>query len=275
MSLQLTDAPGDVTHAVVTISKIYLQGSANDTVVLMSTPVTVDLTTLAHTTSQLVQNVSVPTGTYAQLRFVVTGAYIAVDDGNGGLNYYVTSSNAPALPSGVTAFGTLQCPSCAQSGIKVILPSTTLAVSGQQTLLVDFNVGESFGHQAGSSGQWILHPVLKATSVATSATVTAMIQADVGVNLPIIGTDTVRFSDFRAVLGQSSGVADTVNFSSTTAAGVYAATFPFLVPGTDTVKILAPSGVTAFVTTPGIPQIITVGAGAMDTTAFTLTSITP
>lgn len=275
MSMQLTDAPGDVQHAVVVISQIYLQGDTGR-VVLKSTPVTVDLTTLqSPTTATLLQNVPVPTGTYAQLRFVVTGGYIAVANGTGGSNYYVTSSGAPALPTGVTASGTLQCPSCGQSGIKVLLPNDAISVSGQQTLLVDFNVGESFGHSAGSSGQWVMHPVLKATSVAVSGSVTATILAGTGVTLPIIGTDTVRFSDFIAILTEPSGSKDTVNFSSTTTAGVYAANFPFLVPGTYSLNVVAPTNITAFATTPSIPQTISVASGASDTTAFTLTSVSP
>jgi len=276
MTIHLTDAPGDVKHAVVIISKVYLQGGGNDTVTLRSTPDTVDLTTLVSpATATLLQNVSVPAATYAQLRFVVSGAYIAVDDGNGGLNYYATSTNAPTLPIGATLTGTLQCPSCAQSGIKVSLPHDTISVSGQQSLLVDFNVGESFGHAAGNSGQWVMHPSLKATSVETSGTITATIQAGSSVTLPIIGSDTVKFSDFAAVLSEPSGVKDTVNFSGTTTAGVYAATFPYLVPGSYSVDVLAPSSITAYATTPTLPSSITLGSGASDTTAITLTSVTP
>lgn len=280
LSIRLTDAPGDVQHAVVTISKIYLQGSESDTgsIVLMSTPVTTDLTTLAHTTTSLVQNVSVPAGKYSQLRFVVTGAYIAVDDGHGGSTIYATSSDYAGLPAGSTVSGTLRCPSCAQSGLKVILPGDSISVAGNQSLTVDFNVAESFGHQAGNSGQWIMHPVLKAISVGTvtAATYTTTIQtSDTSVKLPIVGTDTVTFSAFSAVLTPPSGPADTVAFSGTTTAGLYAASFANLLPGTYTVSILAPSAVTAFVTAPTIPQTITIASGANDTTAFHLTSVTP
>jgi len=120
-----------------------------------------------------------------------------------------------------------------------------------------------------------MHPSLKATSVATSATITATIQAGTGVSLPIIGTDTVQFSNFAAVLSEPSGVKDTVNFSGTSTAGLYAAAFPFLVPGTYTIDVLAPSNVTAYATTPTLPQTIVLGSGASDTTAMTLTSVTP
>src|SRR5574337_1492993 len=67
VSLLLKDAPGDIKAAVVTISEVDLQGSGGSTV-LMSTPTTTDLTTLASTTASLVQNAVVPAGTYTQLR---------------------------------------------------------------------------------------------------------------------------------------------------------------------------------------------------------------
>ena len=277
MTLRLTDAPGDVQHAVVIISKVYLQGgTTGDTITLLSQPDTADLTTLAApATMTLARNVPIPAGSYDQLRFVVTGGYVAVANSGGGTDYYVTSSGAPLLPTNANVVGTLRCPSCAQSGIKVILPHDTIAVQGNQALLVDFNVAESFGHVAGHSGQWIMHPTMKATSVATSGSIMATIQSDVGVSLPIVGTDTVRFSDFIAVLTEPSGAQDTVNFSSTATTGVYAANFPYLVPGTYSLDIAAPTAVTAFATTPSLPQTITLGSGAMDSTGFTVTTISP
>src|SRR5690349_10356492 len=72
VSLLLTDAPGDVKSAVVTISEIDLQGTGGSQV-LLNTPVTVDLLTLAGSTAQLVKDAVVPSGRYAQMRFVITG----------------------------------------------------------------------------------------------------------------------------------------------------------------------------------------------------------
>jgi hypothetical protein len=98
-SVRLTDAPGDVQAAVVTIAEIDLQGSHGSTV-LMNTPVTTDLTTLAGTTTELVSGAVVPPGTYAQLRFVITGAYIKVDNGDGTSSIYASSPDYAGLPSG-------------------------------------------------------------------------------------------------------------------------------------------------------------------------------
>jgi len=71
-SVKLTDAPGPFKSAKVTISEVYLQGSGGKTS-LSSTPTTVSLLELQNATLDLVKNVEIPTGTYNQLRIVVTG----------------------------------------------------------------------------------------------------------------------------------------------------------------------------------------------------------
>src|SRR5262245_25322851 len=70
VSLKLTDAPGDVTAAVVTIDQVYLQPAGADSndatarVILRDTPMTVNLLTLAGTTRNLVNDAAVPGGKY-------------------------------------------------------------------------------------------------------------------------------------------------------------------------------------------------------------------
>ena len=59
VSILLTDAAGDVEAAVVTISKIYLQGEGGE-VVLMEGAVTTDLLTLANDAATLVEDASSP-----------------------------------------------------------------------------------------------------------------------------------------------------------------------------------------------------------------------
>lgn len=164
LSIMLTDAPGDVKAAVVTIDEIYLQGSGR--VVLMDQPVTTDLLTLADSTTDLVKDAVVPAGSYGQLRFVVSGAYIEVDNGDGTTSIYATSPDYAGLPSDAQVAGTLQTPSFDQSGLKVNLPDGALHLEAEgKTLLVDFDVSESFGHESGDASSWIMHPVLKATDL--------------------------------------------------------------------------------------------------------------
>ena len=164
-SVMLKDAPGDVQKAVVTISEVSLVGSGG-VQVLNQTPTTVDLLTLAATAITLVQGVEVPSGSYSQLRFKITGACLAVDDGSGGSAVYATTGY-DATPCGTAAPGTLQAPSYAESGLKVTMAAGALELTGpEQIVLVDFDVSQSFGHEA--SG-WVMHPVITGAELDTEA----------------------------------------------------------------------------------------------------------
>lgn len=162
LSVLLTDAPGDVHSAVVTISSVYLQGGPGGRTVLVDSLFTTDLLTLANTTADLVKDVSAPEGTYAQLRIVVDGGYIEVENEDSSTSIYASSADYEGLPDGATVDGTLVMPSFAQSGLKVNFPGDAqLVLEGEeQVLLVDFDVSQSFGQEAGASGSWVMHPVL-------------------------------------------------------------------------------------------------------------------
>lgn len=156
LSVQLKDAAGDVQHAFVTITEVDLLGTGG-VHVLTSTPVTTDLLTLASDALTLVQDVEVPSGTYHELRFKISGACVAVDDGNGGGTVYATDGY-DSTPCGGEAGGTLRAPSYATSGLKVQMTGGALTLDApEKILLVDFDVTQSFGHEA--SG-WVMHPVV-------------------------------------------------------------------------------------------------------------------
>lgn len=175
LTLLLTDAPGDIRKAVVTIEKIYLQPDSNydataDRVILMDDPITVDLLTLADTTQTLVDSLSIPAANYAQLRFVISGAYIAVEGADTASRLiYATSTTYAGLPSGTTPDGQLITPSWGSSGLKVQLPGNALTIvdDSTTTLLIDFDVSQSFGKAAGQSGKWIMSPLIQASRPTT------------------------------------------------------------------------------------------------------------
>jgi hypothetical protein len=166
LTIHLTDAQGDVTAAVVTIAEVYLQGTGGRTVV-RSTPYTVDLVSLATTSTVLLEGVPLAAGTYSQLRFVVTGAYLAVEGAGGATRIFASSPDYAELPTDAVVDGELQLPSYATSGLKVQLPDGGLRVptTGTVSLLVDFDVAQSFGRVAGASERWVMHPVITATDV--------------------------------------------------------------------------------------------------------------
>jgi hypothetical protein len=163
-SVRLKDAPGDVQHAVVTISEVDLVGSGG-VQVLSSTPATVDLLTLAANATTLVQDVEVPSGSYEQLRFKITGACLAVENGTGGSDVYATDGY-DAAQCGGAATGPLRAPSFAQSGLKVTMAGGALELTGpEKIVLVDFDVSQSFGHEANG---WVMHPVVTGGAITAA-----------------------------------------------------------------------------------------------------------
>lgn len=165
VSLLLTDAPGDVVAAVVTISAVKLQGD-HGTVVLLDNGFTTDLLDLAGTIATLATDVEVENGRYHELRFIITGGYVEVDNGDGTTSIYASSPTYAGLPLGATVSGSLQMPSFGSSGLKVKVPGDLLVDSDQHILLVDFDAAQSFGHAAGNSGMWVMHPVVVASEMA-------------------------------------------------------------------------------------------------------------
>jgi Domain of unknown function (DUF4382) len=272
LTLLLKDAPGDVQAAVVTIAEVSLQGDGGKTV-LLDTPVTTDLLTLATDATTLVQDAVVPAGTYSQLRFVITGAYLQVDNGDGTSSVYASSPDYAGLPPDLTVTGKLQMPSLAQSGLKVTLPGDALTVVGddQRILLVDFDVSQSFGHQAGNSGRWVMHPVVTATEITTGAVGSARVDLslDAAVTLPA----GVELSGFTATLTGTDGLPHTAGFTAGATPGTFSASFGFLLPGTYAITLTAPAGVTSFTTVPPLPGSVDVVASQETVAAFVLTAV--
>jgi hypothetical protein len=272
MSIMLKDAPGDVKKAVVTISEIGLEGSGGE-VVLLDTAVTTDLLTLADSTAELVHDGIVPAGHYSQLRFVISGAYIEVDDGDGTSTIYASSPDYAGLPADAQVGGTLQMPSLGQSGLKVTLPGGAVSIDGDsRVMLVDFDVSQSFGHEAGGSGMWVMHPVVHATDFATTGGITVTLTEGADVTMPTVNGSTLGLGDFSAVLTTDGAAPDTAAFTDD-GTGAFAAHFPFEPAGIYSVDVIAPSGVT-FTTDPSHPATATLSSGGSDTTAFTLTGAT-
>ncbi len=266
ISLKLTDAPGDFKAAVVTISRVEIVGDAGITV-LRDTPVTTNLLSLANDVTDLVSSALVPSGTYSQLRFVITGGYIEVEQTAGGTAIYASSPTYQGLPEGAAVAGTLQMPSFAQSGLKVDLPGGGVKVgTDSRVLLVDFDVAQSFGHDAGDSGTWVMHPVVKAIELDLSGTVDVTMKLGPSVTLP--GTATL--ADFSAVLTNAGGSAKTLPLTDK-GGGTFGATFAYLIPGTYTLGFTA-TGVTAFTTDPPVPATVVVASGQETAASFAVTS---
>ena len=151
-------------RAIVTIDEVYLQGDDDGTgrTVLLSDPQTVDLLDLQNEVLTLVEDRDVPADSYGQLRMIISEGLIEVENEDGGLDAYA-SSEAFAAAQGAAYTGQLQMPSYSTSGLKVNLPpDATVSDDGQRIVLLDFDVADSFGQQAGNSGRWVLRPTIHA-----------------------------------------------------------------------------------------------------------------
>jgi hypothetical protein len=261
-SVMLKDAPGDVQHAVVTISEVDLVGTGG-VHVLTQTPATVDLLTLAASATTLVQGVEVPSGHYNELRFKITGACLAVDDGSGGSNVYATTGY-DASQCGGAAAGILQEPSYAESGLKVTMAAGALQLDGpEKIVLVDFDVSQSFGHEATG---WVMHPVITGGDIEVTGSVHTTVQLGEGVT-------SLDLAQVSAALVQ--GVSDTVAkvpLTDPDADGVFTADLLYLTPGTYTLSLVPPSGITAITTNPATPLTVNLGSGQEVTEALTVTA---
>lgn len=160
LSVLLTDAPGAVEAVWVDISEIYLQGDEGAVVLLDEPTGLIEITDLVGTSRTLVTDAEVDASSYGQLRMVVAGAVLETESGD------VYTTGGAEHPEGLEATGNLICPSCAQSGLKVVIPHDIDLEEGAAALLLDFDVAQSFGHPAGNSGNWVMRPVVHATLVA-------------------------------------------------------------------------------------------------------------
>ena len=263
VTVRLTDAAGDIKAAVVTISEVNLQGD-NGKVVLSDDAVTTDLIDLANSTAILVDAEPVPAGTYTQLRFVITGGYIEVENADGSTSIFASSPTYAGLPAGAVVTGDLQMPSLGSSGLKVSFPATDLEIDEDQDLLVDFNVSESFGHQAGNSGKWVMHPVIKGAQFSTAATVVVTLKLNTGVTLPVPPAGAVTLAAFKATLN-----GETVAFADPDGDGTFEARFRFLLPGTYALSVQPPTGI-GITTNFALPVNVTVDAGETETQAVVI-----
>ena len=262
MTLLLTDAPGDITQAIVTIERVEMVGDG-EAEVLLEEPFTTDLLTLSNDFATLVDEVTVPGGSYAQLRFIIPEACIVVEDEG------IFASDG--FDDCGTPDGELQLPSFDSSGLKVNLPGGAQEIDGDSyIILVDFDVSQSFGQQAGNSGRWVMRPVIRADDFSASGIVTVELTAPDSVDLDAIGAS---LGDFQVRIDTEEAPQ---LFTDDDQDGTYTATFSLLLPDTE-YEVALPElqdGVTVFDFTlsPDAPQTITFGSGEQITVSFEVTS---
>jgi hypothetical protein len=257
VSIQLTDAPGDsVVEAWVTITDIYLQQDADDAdpassrvYLLEDGEETHELISLADEVANLVVDKEVPTGVYGQLRVVMSAGCIEND-----LGEVFASTESYDLCGPVT--GGLNMPSMDQTGAKVLLHGLNVD-GGQQILLLDFNVEDSYGRVAAQSNTWVMHPVIHGAEIEMTAAVTATLAAG-DVTLP----DGFALDQFGATLEPAGTDPSEADFADDDGDGVYEVTFDLLVPDTGPFELdlVVPEGLDVTVN-PGTPASVSPSSG--------------
>jgi hypothetical protein len=277
VTVLLTDAPATYKAAVVTITKISLMGDSGETVLSTKTTTT-NLLTLANDAAKLVEDAVVKPGSYSELRFQLSGGYVEVPNAAGtGTEIYASSTTYEGLPAGAQVAGQLKMPSMGQSGLKVDWSGSIDVKAESKVLLVDFDVSQSFGHDAGNSGSWVMHPVIKGADLTVSGNVVTTLKTGAGVTLPPISSVATTLGQFNAVLRNTASTATDstkrVAFAQIGSTATYGVTFKYLLPGSYTVDIEGPTGLT-FATDPAHPLAVTVGQGVDANADFTVTSAT-
>ena len=159
LSLSMTDASSSDYKAVfVTIDEVqvHLGGNENNpnhwkSVDMPISPLTVDLFDLVNGVREDLGLVDLDAGRYTQMRLII-GEYPNPDD-YPFANYVVTNTEPPVVHE-------LKIPSGYNTGFKVV-NGFTINADQMTELILDFDATRSV-IQAGSSGQWLLKPTVKA-----------------------------------------------------------------------------------------------------------------
>jgi len=253
VSVLLTDAPGDVVQAIVVIDQVSIMANddENGAVILDTEAFEGDLLDLRNSFISLVDDDEVPVGNYNQIRLRIPEGCIETVDGD---VYATEGFDACGTPT-----GRLQMPSFGTSGLKINLPpEAEVRTEGHTIVLLDFDVAESFGHDAGNSNMWVMHPVIHATDFEVSSNITLNLALADSVTLP----DTVSLADFGISIDDAAGIPVDADGSTL---------LRYLVSGERTITILPPAGF-VITTNPVTPYTFDLAADTDLTLDFTITS---
>lgn len=154
MSVRMTDAPGDYDAVYVDVQDVMIKASTDDgdegwVSIGNITPGVYNLLDLTGGVNVMLADNEVPSGFLGQIRLILGDDNTVVKDG---VEY------------------PLHTPSAQQSGLKLKV-NQTLVGGVTYDFLLDFDVAHSVVVQAGSSGNFNLHPVIRVSTMATSGAI--------------------------------------------------------------------------------------------------------
>jgi len=171
--LLATDAPFNfdtVTSARITVSKIVLRKNG-EKVTVMEKETTLDLLQLRNGIVESLSQLEIPVGEYNEVILVISEASVDLKDGR-------------SFP--------LTVPSGASSGLKVFVkPAITVSENVSSSLLLDFDLSQSFVPQGTNSGitGFNFNPVIRATNMGLAGSISGIIWSNN--NTPVDLTDDV------------------------------------------------------------------------------------
>ena len=181
MKVRMSDAPGDYKEVNIDVRDILIKSNSNTDdqgwVSIGNLPAEgkiYNLLTLTGGVSVLLADEVVPSGYLGQIRLLLG------------------DKNTVVLKDGT--IHPLNTPSAQQSGLKLNVNQTLMA-GATYDFMLDFDVAHSVVVQAGASGNYNLHPVVKVSTLATSGvikgTVANLAVAKQVMASVVVGTETV------------------------------------------------------------------------------------
>ncbi|BCS94938.1 hypothetical protein DSLASN_05700 [Desulfoluna limicola] len=169
LNVSLTDAPSPDYKAVyISVNQVEVKASSDNSEngwqVVDIVNKTINLLDLTGGILEDLGTRNLPAQTYNQLRLILADAPDDENNLNGDPHPH---ANYVILNDGSDTVHELKVPSGYQSGIKLV-KQFTISVSGLTELILDFDAMKSVV-QAGSSGQWILKPVIEVLDTVTLA----------------------------------------------------------------------------------------------------------
>ncbi|HEY0091917.1 MAG TPA: DUF4382 domain-containing protein [Flavobacterium sp.] len=176
MRVTMTDAPGDYDEVNVEVLDVKIKGTTDAgeqgwVSIGNITPGIYDLLDLTGGVTVLLADNDVSSGNLGQIRLILGDQNTVVKDG-------VTYP--------------LNTPSAQQSGLKIHV-NQPLLDGIEYNFLLDFDVNNSIVIEAGNSGNYNLHPVIRVTSEAVSGSITGSVPISAGQVLAtvMVGSETI------------------------------------------------------------------------------------
>lgn len=207
LTVRMTDAAGDLEAAWVSVTEVRLAGEGDGAAEVLATETGDELIRLSpDAVTELVTGAEIEPGTYGQLRLLIDGGVVETTDGE------VFTFGGAEHPDGLASDGTMTCPSCTETGVKVNVGGDLQLEAASTILMLDFNVPESFGHEAGASGAFVMRPTITSSTVELSGNIVGDVTVEGLAALPdLCGGEDVTVEDFvpRAVLAADETVSQT------------------------------------------------------------------